>query len=174
MFKRVLFLLVFGLLLSKHIVAQPQFCGIYGNQCKDTISPIYVAPFLPANFDPVCGCDGKTYKNINYMWAQNVCRVQFSGPCEEVAMDMYPNPISNYLPLSYPIAHFKFITRTDNNIYFQISDLWGKLFFRQNIPIQPGNILSSDLDLGGLPTGIYMANAIANGQRAYFKIAVVN
>ncbi len=171
----VLFFLMVGIFAAK---AQPQFCGLTYGQCKDTISPIYVAPYLPNDVAPVCGCDGKTYRNINYMWAQNLCFTQFNGPCEEVYMYMTPNPISGTLPLSSPIANFTIFSRSYNTIYFQVSDIYGNLYIRENYPLDktPQNTYAGirTLNLGNLPKGVYVANAIAGGQRAFFKFVVMN
>jgi len=133
-------------------------------QCLDTLQFPNLQPPCNLFFSPVCGCDGITYRNSCY--ADFATVLQYSeGPCEQVAMDFFPNPVVDVLNLTL-------VTRYEINVNFYIFDRNGNMYFYRYFP----NVLIEHITLpvSSFEQGLYIVVAEANGQTFLSKLVRVN
>lgn len=142
------------------------FAQIY--QCRDSTLPWGNSYCNPLDYEPVCGCNGKTYKNMCYM---NKDGVQYTapnsnGPCEPMDFFMYPTLINDdaggiklYIAL-----------QTTGDVQIFIIDYFGRQYFyrylsniNSQIPPTPYPI-----SVDNMQTGIYFL--IVKTTSGYFKI----
>lgn len=131
------------------------------NGCVDSLKlkqrmGMYCDPY----YQPVCGCDGITYRNVCN--ADNAGLLSFgSGICENIAMDINPNPTINDI-------YIRILTKVETDINFYIFDHFGRLLFVRKFSLTkdvyyPMNLSEWDL-------GIYIIIAETNGDYVYKKI----
>lgn len=118
-------------------------------QCKDTVNT-QPGGFCPPDFNPVCGCDGNTYRNICFSNQAGV--IQYvSGVCGAVDFVITPNPV-------YDIMYLKYFVNIPGDsqpqyLRVQVIDRMGKVFFNgyyQNI--LTGQVNELTIDITELPT----------------------
>jgi hypothetical protein len=132
------------------------FLPILGfGQCLDTLNFPNLNPGTACNpeFIPVCGCDGVTYRNLCH--AQYATVLQWvDGPCEQVAIDIYPNPVANWLYLTVA-------TKFEANVDIYIFDRNGNIMYSQFLRSVTNQYLT--IPTNDLEKGLYFVGAESNG-----------
>lgn len=81
--------------------------------------------YCGTNFEPVCGCNNKTYNNDCIALSQGL-NTYTQGPCEPIAVNFYPNPlISSTLSIDVILKY------ANSPITVIVSDLFGKYYYYQ-------------------------------------------
>lgn len=132
---RTLLLIVFVLLTGKCVLK---------SQCIDTTLIQYGA-YCDPRWEPVCGCDGFTYKNDCY--ARNAGLTNwYYGICDPVDFDFNPNPPYDYI-------YVDAMLQVQGTMYVQVYDRFGNVFYF--------NVFSNvtryqfQIDMKSYPTGVY-------------------
>ena len=113
-----------------------------------------VQPFYQCNdpiIEPICGCNGTTYRN--QCEAFNVYGVNnwISGVCNGVFLYVSPNPVGPNSPLNIYMSHGENIF---GNFDLKIIDLYGKVW-QQRI-INNINAINIQIEVSTLKSGIYV------------------
>ncbi len=134
--------------VSVLIVALCCLVGSTFSQCIDTNYFVPVLPLCLNDFDPVCGCDGVTYKNYDCAWQQaGVLQYQL-GPCGSLAANHFPDPATGLTPFKIQV-----VNKYEDDINIEIKNLNGTLFLVDHYSSL--NNLEVTYDLTGFPRGLY-------------------
>ncbi len=144
------FVFISILFISKALSAQV----FNPNVCKDS-TLVSNNPCYGTLYAPVCGCDGKTYRNECLAYAKGLLNFN-QGPCEFMDFDFYPNPVATAGELKVKIV-CKGVT--DINVW--IFDT----FFRQMYYQVSRQFSEIELypDVRGFGNGLFFMVVEANG-----------
>lgn len=146
-------LLLFFICLANVLIAQ------------DCLEPTRVTPLYQCNyprFEPVCGCDGVTYRNpCDAYWVHGV-NYWSSGVCSGVAVDIYPNPVlaNNFLNIT-----IQFPELTHGNVTMYIVDMYSKVRLQRIFSNR--NRIDYSLETYTLPAGVYFL--LVTTDAGYYK-----
>lgn len=148
-FQRISLVLMFAIL---PYWGQAQFFN--PNQCQDTLM-ITNNPCFGTIYQPVCGCDGITYRNECLAYAQGLLNFN-QGPCEFMDFDFTPNPVATAGELK-----LKVICKDVSDINVWIFDA----FFRQRYYQVSRQFMDIELypDVRGWGNGVFFVVVEAAG-----------
>lgn len=132
--------------------------------CIDPNRAISNYPCPTPDYVPVCGCDGKTYRNVCEAQMRNGVQFWQSGPCSGFEIDVIPTviDINNTLRVS-------FSSNSGITAQFVITDFWGKLVMQRTLPALVNASVPFVFDLPEaslLRTGVYII-FVYDGQGRY-------
>lgn len=128
--------------------ANAQFSFEFG--CFDSTQVQFV-PACPLDFEPVCACNGETYRNECFARADGFMMYE-NRVCEGLDFEFYPNPVVFNLALDI-------ITAQEGDVEIQIYDSFGKIYFREVYSNITRNRIS--LDVNNFELGIYYVRMVA-------------
>lgn len=139
MLLRILLIVTLVQLLSAKLSAQQS------NGCIDSLQIRY-GYWCPTDFEPLCGCNNITYRNLCYL--QNEGVVSYSeGPCEPVAIDFNPNPVSEMI-------YVNVVLKQEIGFSFAIYNYRGDQYYFNTFGASKEQIFNVNVNL--FPPGIYM------------------
>jgi hypothetical protein len=129
--------------------------GIFSQNfsCFDSTKIVFGA-VCPPEYDPVCACNEKTFKN--YCQAQNNGYQNFvSGICSPIDININRNPVYDNLTVDLRLKN-----TSDAELY--IFDIYGNTYFSKHFSATEKETVF--LNVLNFPRGLYLILALANNQ----------
>lgn len=122
-----------------------------GQACIDQlrINPTYPCPDL--DYNPVCGCDEVTYRNLCYAINRSGVNYYRDGTCSGFELDVFPNVVSENMVLKITLSQ-----AAETSTTFMLVDVWGKIFIQRQLPAVKRFEFQLD-EIIYIPRGTYIA-----------------
>ena len=135
------------------------------NQGGGCIDSLYINQGRPCNpeYEPVCGCDGNTYRNQCTAEGNGVTFFS-QGPCENIAFDVNPNP-----PIDGNL-YFKIFSRGTGTLRIFMTNYFGKFYFNQFYNFPYSGYMLQTIDVNSFEPGVYFIFVLMGEEIAMKKI----
>ncbi|MCO6494945.1 MAG: T9SS type A sorting domain-containing protein [Bacteroidetes bacterium] len=134
-------------------------------QWPECVDITRVQPLYQCNqeaFDPICGCDGNTYRNLCTAYNNYGINYWSGGVCQGFFLDFYPDPITNLDPMNLNI---QFEDNVVSSLNVRVIDYFGHLVYQQ---LYNGvNKIQTQIDLNLVKQGMYII-IVESGQGQYW------
>jgi hypothetical protein len=165
-------------ILSFALAAKGQLCNSasIGTTCEDSIRSKDKYHAICEGYQPVCGCDGKTYRNSDAAYWWGAINQWYDGPCEEFDIDLYPNLVTEQ---SSGLGHLRIYMRNPGTASLVIYNAFGRLMFQRLFSTSLSNAIIPDADPFELyeaqtfPRGVYVLVVVVNGRQKAIKFLKV-
>ena len=135
--------------------------------CLDPLK--YVNVFYPCNdfYEPVCACDGNTYRSECSALNQHAINSgnYYPGPCADFHYVIEPNIVQYLLP----VRMFK---RTAGYANISIFDVYGKLYYQSSLSLPIGYTGKEINDISSYLPGIYIIEIVTDEVRQVTKFVI--
>jgi hypothetical protein len=147
-----------------------------GNTCEDSVRIKDTYHIICEFYEPVCGCDDKTYRNSDAAYWWGAINQWYDGPCEEFDIDLYPNLITDQ---SSGLGHLRIYMRNPGNASLVIYNVFGRLMYQRLFYTSLSNAIIPDANPFDLyeaqvfPRGLYLLIVVVNGKQKVRKFLKV-
>jgi hypothetical protein len=132
-------------------------CAQTSNGCIDSLyyNP---TPICGSVYEPICACNGKTYRNQCFATSDGVVPGQYTfGPCEPLHYFFFPTLAVDFLNLNISV-------KAEGTVNIYIFDVYGNIKFFQDYYIGTPYILNlSNFDVSTFDKGVYVLVAETQG-----------
>lgn len=139
------FIALAAMLLPFGASAQTPFC--YDSTLKNQ------STVCPSVYEPLCGCDGITYRNYCEMYYHHGITNYRSGICEPLAIEFTPNPVRQSM-------HVTLTLKDPDDAFICIFDLYGRTWYFQQF--HTIDKLIFDIETDKFPMGLYFMQGQTN------------
>jgi len=146
-------------------------------QCEDEFRTPDSWHIVSTDYDPVCGCDGATYRNSDaaYWWGA-INNWTSNTICGNFDIDLYPNVVTSG---STEPPHLRIYMKYSGTASMAIYDTFGRFMFEHLFETSQGEMIIPEADPYDLkiaetfPYGIYILVVSVGGDRLSRKMLVV-
>lgn len=142
--------------------------------CKDSLKVEDIFYHCYDDYNPVCGCDGVTYRNpcsAENQYALNSGNWT-DGPCTNFDYDISPNQVNNILNLKMKKKRAGYFVVT-------IYDVFGHIYFDGSYNFSSNDLTlipppTYEISVNGFEQGLYIIQVISDGEEQIKKFFKVN
>lgn len=135
--------------------------------CLDTsrINPYYLCgnPI----YQPVCGCNGVTYRNDCAAYYMGGVNFTSNGTCGNFGFDILENPVATNLTISV-------YTRQSERVIMQAWNDMGNKYYEYFFNGYENSVQQFFIDTHDYPRGVYIIVVVVNGEQQSHKVVVEN